>query len=515
MGLSARDKQAINRLITTCDQVRQGTTITLGQEPIANRVSRRNRALEDYEFFCQTYFPHYCSVPNASFHNRLAKKVAQDATIRAVVEWFRGAAKSVHISIILPMWLKARGETRCMVLVGTNKESAIKLVNSLQNELANNARYNRDFGPQYNPATWGEGEFVTRDGFACYAFGLQQSPRGVRHKQYRPDLIICDDLDNELWVYNESRVASFENKLMTALLGTAQGGLVRFLIAGNRIHPNSLIARISQRKGVWHHRVNILDDKGGITWKGMYTMKQIKKLVFDMGQRQFQQEYMNNPELKGPIFSKDYFRYEEAPGFGACDGTLAFIDPTWKGNREGDFKAVVVISWKGQAKDRRFYVRKIFLRKASELEMISWCYKTFRELSEQTAIKFYLEYDFGQETKLEEFEKAGEQMGYRLPIQVARVRRPAKYKRIMGLETPFIQGRIIFDEGLRNTTELMELENQLLNYVPRSRRHHDDGPDCLEQAMYTSLRLSSSGILVSSTKGSRKTLFKNRNRHNV
>ena len=160
-------KEALKRWQEHCKRVERMTS----QERVETEAERKRniaRALKDYDCFCQRYLSHYCQCPNAKFHNEAARYIASHTEMRLVCKWPRGHAKSVHLDIGIPLWLKFRDELHVMVLVGKSEDSADGLLGDLQAELQYNQYIIRDFGEQYNSGMWQEGEFVTRDQCASH-----------------------------------------------------------------------------------------------------------------------------------------------------------------------------------------------------------------------------------------------------------------------------------------------------------------------------------------------------------
>lgn len=172
------------------------------------------RALRDYDYFCQRYLRHYCECPNARFQNDAARYMYNNDNCRAVFKWPRGHAKSVHLDIGIPLWLKFNGKLHVMVLVGKSEDNADALLGDLQMELQSNRYIIEDFGEQYNAGCWQEGEFVTKDRCAFFSRGRGQSPRGLRFREMRPDYIVVDDLDDDEMCRSEARVREMTKWIM-------------------------------------------------------------------------------------------------------------------------------------------------------------------------------------------------------------------------------------------------------------------------------------------------------------
>lgn len=297
------DKNAYKAWREHCRLVQEQTTVN-PHEPEAVKLARIERGRNDYAYFVDYYFPHFAKVKSGRFHIKTANKIKNSPNLKAVLKWARAHAKSTHIDIIIPLWLKCQKERQInvMVLVGKSQDNANTLLSDIQAELQYNRRYINDFGEQYNAGSWQEGEFVTSDGCAFFARGRGQSPRGLRYRDKRPDYIAIDDLDDDELVENESRVSKLTDWVKEALFGALDGGRGRFIMVGNLIGKNSVLAKIAATEGVHVSQVNIYDNKGNVTWEEKWTTEEVKEMEQFMGYRSFQKEYMNNPITEGAVF---------------------------------------------------------------------------------------------------------------------------------------------------------------------------------------------------------------------
>ena len=224
---AAEQKEALRIWKEHCISVQNQTTVNR-TETRTQQLARIERARKDYDFFVEYYFPHYCTdkdtgivIPNAKFHNKAANKLKDNKDIQAAFIWARGHAKSTHVDIMIPLWLKCQKvrELNVMVLVGKSQDAANTLLSDVQAELQYNQRYINDFGKQFSAGSWTAGEFVTADDCAFFARGRGQSPRGLRYKENRPDYIAIDDLDDDELVENEARVKNMVDWVKEALFG--------------------------------------------------------------------------------------------------------------------------------------------------------------------------------------------------------------------------------------------------------------------------------------------------------
>ncbi|MBS1745444.1 MAG: hypothetical protein JST21_04670, partial [Bacteroidetes bacterium] len=137
------------------------------------KAARVKRARNDYAFFVSHYFPHLAKKPCAKFQVDAANYLLKTKQTRALFEWARGHAKSSHLSLMIPLWLKIQEpkELNVMVLVSKSQDAAIRLLSDLQAELQYNEAFTRDFGKQVMDGSWESGEFRTTDGCLFVALG--------------------------------------------------------------------------------------------------------------------------------------------------------------------------------------------------------------------------------------------------------------------------------------------------------------------------------------------------------
>ena len=273
MATKAEIIKAQERWKQHCETVQAATAVNIN-ETQAQRLARIRHLRTDYAAFVDYYFPHWTinpetgkATPCAPFHVSAANKILKDRNLKAAFQWHRGAAKSTNMDVFVPMWLMAQEhrEINVMVLVGKSEDNAKTLLGDIQAELQYNQRYIHDFGEQYNVGTWEEGEFVTRSEVAFFARGRGQSPRGLRYRSHRPDYVVIDDLDDDELVESPARVTKLFDWVRSALFGTLDGGRGRFIMVGNLIAKNSVLAKWCDIKSVHVTKVNIYDNKGGIS----------------------------------------------------------------------------------------------------------------------------------------------------------------------------------------------------------------------------------------------------------
>lgn len=479
-------KEAQLRWKQHCEVVQSSTSVV--RETERAKEERIRLVRKNYAAFVDYYFPHYTvnsqtgkKTDCAPFHIKAANQVLREKNLRAVYKWHRGAAKSTHLDVFIPLWLKCqeKREINVMVLVGKSEDNANTLLSDIQAELQYNQRYIHDFGEQYNSGSWEEGEFVTKDGTAFFARGRGQSPRGLRYRANRPDYIVIDDLDDDELCENPNRVTRLTNWVKEALFGSLDGGRGRFVMVGNLISKTSVLQNISETKGVKVSQVNILDNHGNVSWAAKWTKEEVQAIEDFQGYRSFQKEYMNNPIVEGAVFRADWIRWAKRPAWSNFEEIVLYIDPSWKSSQKNDYKAAKL--W-GKVKGGQLWHLRAFVRQATVSEMVRWCYDLF-EWQQQVgiAIRFYIEANFMQDMFLQEFTNEGVTRGYQLPILPDKRKKPDKFQRIETSAALWERGLVFYDESQRDDPDMLRGIEQTLSFQ-KGMRGHDDAPDADEAA---------------------------------
>jgi len=468
-------------------------------EPAYQQRIRIAELKGNFEKFCQYYFPHYMSAPFGYFHKRDVKAIVKNKTIFAVLEWPRAHAKSVVIDVFLTLFLKAIGELNGVILTSNNKEKAMMLLLDCQAELEANERYINDFGKQVTYGDWEAQSFATQDGIGFWAYGRGQSPRGTRKGAKRPNLIIVDDIDDKEICRNHDRVIEACDWILEDLLGCfdLHGG--RFVMVGNRIHKDSILANIvgdieegaEAKPHIHHSKVFALENPkthkedqsidGVPAWKENYSRADVDERMRLMGYRGAQREFFHHHIEEGKLFKREWLRYGKRLHLGQYLHIVSYLDPSYKDTKKNDYKAIIVIGRIGIF----YHILKCWVRQTSKGAMVRAHYDIDESLRANGALTpfHFMEANFMQEdTHMPEYTKEAETRGNMLPISGDKRTKPNKYSRIENMTALFERGLVIIDETLKNDPDTGTFVEQLLAFPTG----HDDAPDALEGAIFIS-----------------------------
>ncbi|MDP1812348.1 MAG: hypothetical protein Q8K66_13180 [Sediminibacterium sp.] len=462
------------------------------------RSLRIAKALVNYDYFTEEYFTHYCIdkegvlIKNADFHSEFANAVKKDPNFFGCAEWPREHAKSVHCTIIIPLWLKVNGMLDGCILTSKSEDDAKRLLGDIQAELKSNQKFISDFGEQYNEGSWEDGKFITKDEVFFYAKGRGQSPRGIRYKSKRPNLGISDDIDDDEIVNNQHRVQKVVKWLLSAFIGALDLRQSRFIMVGNRFHPKSILAHIvgdveegdPKRKGLYHSKIYATTNgeiDGEPTWWQKFS-KQVLKRRFDfIGSIETLKEFFHKYVLEGKRFKAEWIHWNKIPPLNEMDSLVVYFDPSYKATSSSDYKAIRFWAKKGIKK----YLIRSFVRQTSITQSVKWMYDLYETIPEgiRAEVDFWMEDVFLQDQFFADFEAEADLRGYYLPIRGDKRDKGDKFARIESMTPMYERGHVIWNEDERKSPDA---QNGLIQYMgfEKGSAIHDDAPDADEGAWY-------------------------------
>lgn len=162
-----------------------------------DRRVRQAITRESHLFFFLVYFPHYVKYEVAPFQEDIFE-LTQDVSKKLVcIVAFRGSAKSTIVTFSYTLWAILGKQTKKYVLIVCQTRAQAKQhMMNIRYELETNTLLKSDMGPfrEENDTEWASSSLVFENvGARITIASLEQSVRGFKHNQYRPDLIILDE----------------------------------------------------------------------------------------------------------------------------------------------------------------------------------------------------------------------------------------------------------------------------------------------------------------------------------
>jgi predicted phage terminase large subunit-like protein len=239
--------------------------------------------------------------PSADFQREMFDLSEDESQEYIVISAFRGSGKSTIFSTSYPIWsVIGEQSKRFILLVSRTQEQSNLLLKNIKSELENNELLKHDLGPfEEVDDEWRSSSIVIPKYDArIMSISVGQSIRGIRHKHTRPDLIVCDDLEDVLSTKTQDSRDKLFNWFSSDLIPA--GDLkTRVIVVGNLVHDDSLVMRLKER--IENNSINgiyrsypLIDDDGKCLWSEKYSseeiIKQERAKVSD--ERFWQREYL-------------------------------------------------------------------------------------------------------------------------------------------------------------------------------------------------------------------------------
>jgi len=490
-----------------------------------NKEFRIQLAELDMEFFAKFYLGHHFTKPFAPMHHTLIgdvqKAIGTPGRRNEVFLLPRGFGKTTIVTLVFPAWCTVLNKRRHILIISDSHDQAKEQLGTLKDELEFNDRILQDFGSLKGPK-WQESEIVTDNGVKISALGARMKVRGRKFRQWRPDLIILDDIENLVAVQSPTQRASLQAWFTQSVMRAGWDDTKVFMV-GNMLHFDCLLAKqvanplFQHRKykalvswpshmNLWDKWRDIITDLAITTdkrieagmafynehlkemlegatsaWPEAFPVLDLMSIRISEGEASFAMELQNEPVDPSKRTFKSWAMYYREIRHGVewlvpCSGAaavelsscalFAFTDPSLGKTQKSDYSAIIIIA--KATTSLQFVLEADIQRRTPEAiwsDQIVWMKKYPQILQ------------WGIETNvfqaLMATETARRSLEANNPIPVMSVNQQAnKMARIQTLQPDF-ENRYVLLNKLGQELLKMQLEQWPMGA-------HDDGPDALE-----------------------------------
>ncbi|MFC1625880.1 phage terminase large subunit [Patescibacteria group bacterium] len=272
----------------------------LQNEIVNNPELRKELARQNHYWFFHIYFSHYVKYETAQFQKEIFELTEDESIKQAVIVAFRGSAKSTIMSLSYPIWaMLGKLEKKFITIASLTQSQARLILFNIKEELEKNKLLVQDFGPfvtSDDEWRWNSlvvSKFQTR----IMAFSANESIRGYRHSSNRPDLIICDDIEDLNSVKTqEGRDKTF--RWLTGDLIPMGSQDTKVVVIGNLLHEDSIIMRLKNRIGDKYQNsvfksYPLINETGDVLWSAKYpTQETLESGRVKIGDIAWKREYL-------------------------------------------------------------------------------------------------------------------------------------------------------------------------------------------------------------------------------
>jgi len=352
------------------------------EEMLDDRVIRIEIVRQRHLLFFNFYFHNSIKYEIAPFQEEMFALTEDEKIKLAVIIAFRGSAKSTIITTSYVLWsILGIQQKKFVVILSRTEAKARQHLQNIKRELEENKLLQEDLGPfQEERNQWGaQALYIPKFNAKIMISSVEQSIRGFRHREHRPDLIILDDVeDTDSVRTQEGRDKAWE--WLTKEVIPAGDRNTSMIAVGNLLHDDSILKRL-QRKilnkeidGVYLE-YPIVDEENKPLWPGKFpTPKDI-----DNERRKVMSNTAWSVEYLLKIISEDeqvikneWIQYYDALPSELPKQTIIGTDLAISKESEADFTTTVPIRIYQNGENTKIYVLpNITNKRLSSLETLN------------------------------------------------------------------------------------------------------------------------------------------------
>lgn len=446
--------------------------------------------------------------------------------MRVVQSMPRGHAKTLWISNIFPIHQAIFRKRRYILIVSETEAMSRKFIEFISEAFKFNEKLRGDFGELLSDGQTGSRKnlkdnveaFETFNGVYVQSASISKQLRGARYKQFRPDLVISDDLESSRNTNTpelRQKNIDFFNKTLIPI-GTPEN--TAFLYMGTMVHRRGLLQEIIERadfkaknysaivrepsdtQELWDEYEDIYRDQENTNrmedalefyaeraeemdadvetlWGSRFPYHKLMMEKVNIGNKAFASEFLNKPSDEDDAIFKEssMLFYDDKDLFDAQGRRMnlevyGFWDMAVGKNQKADYNAIITLG-----KDRRTGILYV---------LDAWVKKVPMHIAKEVALQKIGEFQhhtFGVESVSSQFEMYRQlqqdvtKKGYYHTRMKPVNPRGKKETRIGQLEPLFENGAIRLKKNQRLLIQqLIEFQNGADN---------DDAPDALASAV--------------------------------
>lgn len=252
-------------------------------------------------------------MPTPEFHREVWSLYASDVVSAGAVAP-RDHAKSTGFTFDYILAEVCFRTSDYVILIGSTEDKAAEQLSNISEELRENNDLREEFGiVGFETEQKTEIIAICDDGhrFRILARGAEQKIRGAMWKGKRPNLIVCDDMEDDEQVESIERRKKFRRWFFRAAKQSlSKSGKIR--VHGTILHEDSLLSRLRKNR-MWTFKFykahESYNDFSNILWPQRWTEQQLrdKRREFedDGDATGYAQEFLNDPSDRSDTYLRE------------------------------------------------------------------------------------------------------------------------------------------------------------------------------------------------------------------
>lgn len=381
------------------EEYRQAPEKLLGSKGL-----RKQLAAFDLSYFGRAYLPHFFVRKSPAFHEELddtwikgvmknqnpymeKKQISRADGSRNAIAAPRGHAKSTNFTFKDTLHAVLYEYKHYPIIISDSSDQAEGFLDDIKTELEDNYNIIQDFGELRGDKVWRTGVILTKTGIKVEALGSGKKIRGRRHRSWRPDLLVLDDIENDENVMTPEQRRKLSSWFYKAVAKCGDT-YTDIMYIGTILHYDSLLSNVLKNPGyktrtyqaviseaenqkLWEewealytnlfdkeheenadafymaHEIEML--KGTeVLWQEKWSYKQLMQMRVSEGTASFNSEMQNNPiDPENADFNEEWFDwYEDGEvDFKASNFVIVGAnDPSLGKNKKADTSSIISVA---------------------------------------------------------------------------------------------------------------------------------------------------------------------------
>lgn len=364
---------------------------------------RKELASFDLEYFARAYLSHYFTRETPTFHKELdniwVQNVIKNKNVlienedinrlqgnKVTITAPRGHAKSTNFTFKDTLHACLYKYKNYILILSDSTEQAEGFLSDIKTELEENELIKKDFGDMIGKV-WNTSVIVLSNNVKIEAIGSGKKIRGRRHRNFRPGLIVLDDIENDENVNTLEQRKKLENWFYKAVSKVGDT-YTDICYIGTLLHYDSLLAKViknptykvakykgiiqfAKNKGLWDiwEKIysNLEDEKREesakeffesnkdemlegtkVLWQEKWSYYDLMVMRLSEGIASFNSEIQNEPiNPEDCLFNPEWFEYYNKEQIDFKNKDFIFfgaVDPSLGKNKNSDTSAIVILA---------------------------------------------------------------------------------------------------------------------------------------------------------------------------
>lgn len=225
----------------------------------------RREASKDFLKFRKIYFPHYHKVADATFHADICQLLCEmtvERNKRIAIAGPRSSAKSTIVTLEYVLYCICHKIEPFIWVISSTSNQVEDFMRNIKLELTTNIPIMQDFpevcevASKLGPPRWTKDQIITRNGVNLLVLSVNQQVRGRRHGEYRPSLIVLDDVEADESTRSSEGFYRLQDKITKSII-LAGSATTNIVYVGTIHHYGSVLAQFTSPSGAagWTKRI--------------------------------------------------------------------------------------------------------------------------------------------------------------------------------------------------------------------------------------------------------------------